>query len=65
MRPRTTVLGAKGLQIVPAGDRIVVAMPGGGGMGAPAGRDPESVRRDVRLGYISAAAAKREYGVDP
>jgi N-methylhydantoinase B len=37
-------------------------MPGGGGMGSPAERDPEAVRRDVRLGYLSAEAAKRDYG---
>ncbi len=56
-------LKPKGLQVVPAGDRLVIEMPGGGGMGPPAGRDPDLVRRDVRLGYLSAEAARREYGV--
>jgi N-methylhydantoinase B len=56
-------LKPKGLQVVPAGERLVIEMPGGGGMGLPAERDPEAVRRDVRLGYLSAEAAKREYGV--
>jgi len=56
-------LKPKGLQVVPAGDRLVIEMPGGGGMGPAAERDPEAVRRDVRLGYLSAGAAKRQYGI--
>ncbi|WP_428486014.1 hydantoinase B/oxoprolinase family protein [Rhodopila sp.] len=58
-----TALKPKGLQVVPAGERLVIEMPGGGGMGPAAERDPVAVQRDVRLGYLSAAAAKREYGV--
>ncbi|WP_428533181.1 hydantoinase B/oxoprolinase family protein [Rhodopila sp.] len=57
-------LQPKGLQVVPSGERLVIEMPGGGGMGPAAERDPAAVRRDVRLGYLSAEAAKREYGVD-
>jgi N-methylhydantoinase B len=57
-------LGPKGLQVVPAGDRVIVSMPGGGGMGEPAERDTEAVRRDVRLGYVTEAAARRDYGAD-
>ncbi len=56
-------LGPKGLRVVPPGDRLVIEMPGGGGMGRAAERDPELVRRDVRMGYVSAEAAGREYGV--
>jgi N-methylhydantoinase B len=56
-------LKPKGLQVVPAGERLVIEMPGGGGMGSAADRNPDSVRRDVRLGYLSAEAAKRDYGV--
>ena len=59
-----TILKAKGLAVVPPGDRLIVEMPGGGGMGAPAERDPATVRRDVRLGYLSREAAEREYGVE-
>ena len=36
---------------------------GGGGWGPPAERDPEAVRRDVRDGYVSAEAARRDYDV--
>ena len=54
---------AKGLSVVPPGDRLIVEMPGGGGMGPAAERDPEAIRRDVRLGYLSPDAAKRDYGI--
>ena len=57
-------LQPKGLQVVPSGERLVIEMPGGGGMGPAVERDPAAVRRDVRLGYLSPEAAKREYGVD-
>jgi N-methylhydantoinase B len=57
-----TELKPKGLQIVPAGEWLVIEMPGGGGMGPAADRDPAAVRRDVRLGYLSAEAARRDYG---
>lgn len=34
------------------GDRIVVEMPGGGGYGNAADRDPELIARDERAGYV-------------
>ena len=55
-------LKPKGLQVIPAEDRVVIEMPGGGGMGAPTERDRDAVARDVRLGYVSAEAARRDYG---
>ncbi|HXW29057.1 MAG TPA: hydantoinase B/oxoprolinase family protein, partial [Xanthobacteraceae bacterium] len=45
------------------GQRVRLETPGGGGWGAPSGRDPARVRRDVRLGYVSSEAALRDYGV--
>lgn len=48
---------------VPAGRAVRLESPGGGGWGDPRTRDPALVCRDVRLGYVSAAAAKRDYGV--
>ncbi|WP_158742631.1 hydantoinase B/oxoprolinase family protein [Acidisphaera sp. L21] len=56
-------LGPKGLQIIPAGDRVIVEMPGGGGMGSAAERSPAAVKRDVRLGYLTEEAARRDYGL--
>ncbi len=35
------------------GDRIVVELPGGGGFGPPAERDPELIARDLRAGYVT------------
>lgn len=43
------------------GDRIRIESPGGGGYGDPAERDPDAIARDVRLGYVSAQAAARDY----
>jgi len=46
-----------------AGDRIRVETPGGGGVGDPFQRQAELVLDDVRNGYISLEAARRDYGV--
>ena len=45
------------------GQRLHLETPGGGGYGEPRQRDPQAVARDVKLGYVSAAAALGEYGV--
>jgi len=37
---------------------------GGGGFGSPSERDREALNRDIREGYISAEAARRDYGVE-
>jgi len=58
------VLRTKGFQIIPDGDRLMLYLPGGGGMGRPAERDPELVALDVRNGLISVEAARRDYGVE-
>ena len=56
-------LAIKGLQIIPAGDRLIVEMPGGGGYGDPFTRDPALVARDVHHGLIEPEAAEADYGV--
>jgi N-methylhydantoinase B len=48
---------------IAAGEVVRIMTGGGGGWGPPAGRDPAAVRRDVREGYVSAEAARRDYGV--
>ena len=58
-----TELRAKGRQIVPDGDRLIMEMPGGGGFGEPFDRDPERVRDDVQNELVSREAAERDYGV--
>ena len=45
------------------GQRVRLETPGGGGFGDPAERDPARVARDVRLGYVSRAAALAMYKV--
>lgn len=50
-------LQAKGRQLVPAGDRLVVETPGGAGLGAPLARDPARLASDLRQGLVSAQAA--------
>lgn len=56
-----TQLRPKGTQQVPAGARLVLEMPGGGGHGRPEDRDPESVARDVAYGYITVDEARDVY----
>ncbi len=53
----------KGHISVPAGERLIVEMPGGGGFGDPLGRDPARVAQDVQDELVSAAAARRAFGV--
>ncbi|MBL7252873.1 hydantoinase B/oxoprolinase family protein [Paractinoplanes lichenicola] len=55
-------ISTKRLTVAP-GDRVTLLTAGGGGHGRPADRDPDSVRRDVAEGYVSAAAAREIYGV--
>jgi N-methylhydantoinase B len=58
-----TVLRTKGFQVIPKGRRLLLKLPGGGGMGDPKQRDPALVRRDVEDGLVSPEAARAIYGV--
>ena len=58
-----TDLKNKGFQMIPAGDRLIIEMPGGGGYGGAMARDPESVAADVKSQLISPEAAAADYGV--
>jgi N-methylhydantoinase B len=57
-------LHGKGVQTVPAGARLVIHTPGGGGFGDPATRNPEAVRADLRKGLISSETAREVHGLD-
>ena len=46
------------------GDRLILRYGGGAGYGDPRERDPEAVRADVRNGYVTAEAARRDYGIE-
>jgi N-methylhydantoinase B len=54
---------SKGRQTIPGGDFIRLELPGGGGFGDPAGRDPDQVALDVADGLITAATAREAYRV--
>jgi N-methylhydantoinase B len=56
-------LRTKGMQVIPDGDRLLLLMPGGGGIGDPTARDPLRVARDVRDGLVSAQNARTLYRV--
>jgi N-methylhydantoinase B len=56
-------LRTKGFQVIPDGERLVLNLPGGGGMGAPVTRDPALVARDVRDGLVCLASAREDYRV--
>jgi N-methylhydantoinase B len=53
----------KGFQVIPNGDRLLLHMPGGGGMGPPSERDVARVVRDVRDGLVSVGSARDFYKV--
>jgi len=59
-----TPLRTKGFQVIPKGRRLVLRLPGGGGMGDARERDPALVRRDVEDGLVSEAEARRLYGFE-
>jgi N-methylhydantoinase B len=48
---------------IPANDRLIVSMPGGGGYGDPHKRPAAKVAEDVALGLVSREAARELYGV--
>ena len=57
------LLRTKGFQVIPDGDRLILELPGGAGMGDPTNRDPILVARDVRDGLVSAENARLVYKV--
>jgi len=50
-----------GRQVIPAGDRVVLETPGGGGIGDPQARSSEALERDVKNGLVSKKQAKSAY----
>jgi N-methylhydantoinase B len=52
----------KGFQLA-TGDLVCVETGGGGGYGSPRERSLELIQRDLDAGYVSAAAAERDYGI--
>ena len=56
-------MDGKGTQTIPSGDRVVIEMPGGGGLGDPLARDSALVAADVEAGLVSRETARDAYGV--
>jgi N-methylhydantoinase B len=50
--------------VLAAGDRLTFRTAGGGGWGNPRQRPREAIAADVAAGYVSAAAAMRDYGYE-
>ena len=47
------------------GDRVRLAVSGGGGYGNPADREPQLIEEDLKEGYITSEGARKNYGVAP
>jgi N-methylhydantoinase B len=56
------VLTSKGGFTAPAGSRLILDAPGSGGFGPASQRDPARLSEDLIDGYVTPAAAVRDYG---
>ena len=56
-----TVLRGMGRDEAPAGRRVIVETPGGGGKGDPRRRSREAVAEDLRAGLVSKESARQNY----
>lgn len=54
----------KGIHIIPAGDSLVLELPGGGGFGDPKKRNRALLEADLAAGLVTKKAARRDYGYD-
>ncbi|MBT3790008.1 MAG: hydantoinase B/oxoprolinase family protein [Alphaproteobacteria bacterium] len=52
----------KSVHTVPEGERFVVELPGGGGLGDPHQRELSSIEQDIEGGYVTPEGAARDYG---
>ncbi len=57
-----STIRTKGYQVVPKGKRLLLKLPGGGGIGDAKARDRALVERDVADGLVSPDQAKALYG---
>jgi N-methylhydantoinase B len=57
-------LDSKGLQEIPAGERLVLHTPGGGGLGDPRRRDVAALAADRKNGLVSPESTRADYGAE-
>ena len=57
------VVTQKGTRDLAPDTEILLNLPGGGGLGLPAQRDPVLIEQDLRNQIVTPAAAERDYGV--
>ncbi|MGK6309775.1 hydantoinase B/oxoprolinase family protein [Variovorax sp. DT-64] len=57
-------LNLKSRVSLPPDEMLTLLFAGGGGYGEPAERSRDEIRRDIAHGFVSHAAAKRDYGFD-
>jgi N-methylhydantoinase B len=55
-------LHSKEMRDLEQGDVLSFNLSGAGGYGPPERRDPAAIEEDLADGYVSAAAAERDYG---
>lgn len=58
-----SVSARAGQMIVHKGDRVVIQPAGAGGYGPPTARNRTALREDISDGYVTEAAAARDYGL--
>jgi len=63
-RSNARKLTSKGGFLAPAGSLVVMEAPGSGGFGPPSARDPAALSEDLLDGYVTPAAARRDYGYE-
>ena len=63
-RSNARKLTSKGGFLAPAGSLVVMEAPGSGGFGPPSARDPAALAEDLLDGYVTATAARRDYGYE-
>jgi N-methylhydantoinase B len=56
-------LSGKGSHVIRKGARLLIDSPGGGGIGHPAKRSPDALKRDIEHEYVSAEQAVQVYGL--
>jgi len=57
-----TLYKTEGYALEP-GDQVIIETGGGGGYGSPSERSLAAIERDLARGYVSRAAAVRDYGI--